>query len=71
MAIVELRLSDSDFWNIEPKRLFIMISEHLDMLEYKAMVQAIASSGGEFQKRIKSYGVQKPEEIGYVHIDCF
>lgn len=71
MAISELRLSDDAFWSIEPKLLFIMIAEHLDIVEYKAMVQAIASSGGESQKRTKAYGTKKPVEIGYVHIDCF
>lgn len=55
---------------MEPKTLFAMIAEMQDIEDYRAVIQAVASSGGELPKRIKAHAKKEAQDF-YVHPDCF
>jgi hypothetical protein len=70
MARSGLRLSDNDFWDMMPKTLFAMIAEYLDMIDYKAMIYALANNGQPLPPRVRPHDEREPEQ-GYAHVDSF
>lgn len=62
-----MRLTDNEFQGILPRVLFGLIDEHLDMIEYKATVAALAYHGQPLPRRIK----EEPAETFEVHPDAF